>query len=121
MKKTIVPGLFVVTLMSLVACKALADFGNNRTEIMGEWQKIEMSFPGQEVYEFSGGLIRVDGVERGSYTFRGHTKIEVTFDELRSYYKVDFPDDKTMIWFKTGDDGEKERVAEFRRAIKDEY
>jgi len=121
MRRTIVLGIIVVTVLSLSACKALADFGNNRTEIVGRWQKIEMSFPGQEVFEFSDGLILVDGVERGSYTFRGHTKIEVTMDEFRSLYRVDFPDDGTMIWYKTGEDGEKERVAKFQRAKKDEY
>jgi len=112
MKRTIL--LMLVLGTCLTACEQLAHFKNNRTEIFGEWKRNELSFGDEEIYEFASGMIRVDGVERGNYTFRGHTKLEVVFDGTHTMYKVDFPDDRTMVWYRMGDEG-MEKAEEFTR------
>lgn len=112
MKKSLLMLLMIVVALS--ACEQLASLGNTRTEIVGDWQKMEMSFPGHRVWAFSDGVIEIDGLERGSYTFRGHSKIDVVVDDEGDLYELDFPDDKTMVWYR--DDGSgRERVSEFTR------
>ncbi len=96
-------------------CDKLASLKGTRTQIKGDWHRIEMSFPSDETWNFAEGMIRVDGLERGTYIFRGHSRIEVVFDGMKTLYRLSFPEDKTMVWYRTMDNGSEERAAEFKR------
>lgn len=102
-------------LVLLSSCDKLASLQGGRTQITGGWHRIEMSFPSDEIWYFADGVIRVDDMEHGSYVFRGYSRIEVVFDETPDAYRIAFPDDATMVWYRKMKDGSEERAAEFKR------
>jgi len=104
-------------LVLLSGCEKLASLQDTRTQITGGWHRIEMSFPSDEIWYFSDGVIRLDNLERGSYVFRGHSRIEVVFDETPDDYRIAFPDDATMVWYRKMKNGSEQRSAEFKRIM----
>ena len=112
MKKLII--LAAAVGLGFLAYQRLASLNDSRTQIKGSWHSIEMSFPSDKVWDFAEGIIRIDGLEHGTYTFRGHSKLEVVADGKKILYTIKFPDDSSMVWYrKVGKDTEK--AAEFRR------
>ena len=96
-------------------CERLASLQDTRTQITGDWHRIEMSFPSDEVWNFTDGVISVDELEHGSYVFRGHSRIEVVFDGNPDDYRIAFPDDATMVWYRKMENGSEDRAMEFQR------
>lgn len=96
-------------------CEKLALLQDTRTQITGDWHRIEMSLPSDEIWNFAEGVISVDGLEHGSYVFRGHSRIEVVFDGETDDFRIAFPDDGTMVWYRKLEDGAEQRAMEFKR------
>ncbi len=111
MKRLILLSLGLALLCS--GCDKLGALKGTRAQITGDWHRIEMSFPSEQLWSFAEGVIRVDGLESGSYIFRGHSKIEVVLDGRKSMYRIKFPDDRKMLWFRPD---AKAPEIEFRRA-----
>lgn len=109
--------VFVLTVLAMVTvgCERLAALQNSNVRISGQWQKIEMSFPSADVYDFSDRVIAVNGIEEGTYRFESNTVLEVMLDGHSAVYEVEFVDDTTMIWYRNTSKG-RDRVSEWRRA-----
>ncbi len=106
--------ILVLTVLAVmtVGCEQLANLQNSNMRITGEWQKIEMSFPGDSVYEFSERVITINGIEEGTYRFESNSMLEVILDDRESVYEVEFIDDKKMIWYRKTAKG-RDRVSEW--------
>jgi len=116
MKKLII--LAAMAGLGFLAYQQLATLRDTRTQIMGSWQRIEMSFPSDPIWDFSEGIIRIDGLEHGTYVFRGHTQLEVVTGGKKNLYSIEFPDDSTMVWYRKNG-ATRDRVAEFKRAVRE--
>ncbi len=110
----------VVLVLAVVTCGCewLGSLQNPEIRIAGEWQRIEMSFPGADVYDFDDRVIRINGLERGTYRFATPEEIEVTLDDVPKKYEIEFVGDSTMIWYRTTPKG-RDRVFEWRRVPAD--
>ncbi len=95
-----------------VGCERLASLQNSNVRIAGEWQKIDMSFPGDDIYDFSDRVITVNGIEDGTYRFESNTMLEVTLKGRRQLVEVEFIDDSKMIWYRKTPKG-RDRVSEW--------
>ncbi|RLE25229.1 MAG: hypothetical protein DRJ65_08275 [Acidobacteria bacterium] len=107
----VVVALAVIT----VGCEQLASLQNSNVRISGEWQKIEMSFPGDDVYDFSERVIRLNGFEEGTYRFESNSELEVTLRGQSSVYEIEFVGDSKMIWYRRTPKG-RDRISEWVRA-----
>ena len=77
----------------------LARLENNRSRIVGDWRRVVMSLPGDEIYRFANGVILRDGIETGAYDFVANHRVQVTLDGPPTTYWVDFSDGgATMTW-----------------------
>lgn len=115
MKHTRMILVLVALVVMTAGCEKLANLQNSNMRITGEWQKIEMSFPGEHVYEFSERVITIDGIEEGTYRFESNSMLEVILDDRESLYEVEFIDDKKMIWYRKTAKG-RDRVYEWVKA-----
>jgi hypothetical protein len=77
----------------------LAPLANNNLRIQGTWYQVEMDRKGVDPYEFTERIIILNGVEWGSYELRRNTELEVMVDNVLSDYRLDFPDEDTMVWW----------------------
>jgi hypothetical protein len=92
----------------------LAPLANNNLRIQGTWYQVEMDRKGVDPYEFTERIIILNGVEWGSYELRRNTELEVMVDNVLSDYRLDFPDEDTMVWW--GEvDGEEVAVMRWRQ------
>ncbi len=109
----------ILVLVALVAvtvgCEQLASLQNSNVRISGEWQKIEMSFPGDDVYDFSERVISVNGFEEGTYRFESNSEVEVILHGQVSVYEVEFVGDSKMTWYRRTPKG-RDRVSEWVKA-----
>lgn len=106
----------LVLLVTAAACDKVELYlpDNNRTKIQGEWNQLEMGFPTEPVYDFDQGVIRIDGIESGSFQFETNELVEITLDNRPRQYQLEFPDERSMIWYReVGDDWRK--ASEWRR------
>ena len=101
-------------LVAMLGCKQLASLQNSKMRISGEWQRIEMSFPSQDVYDFSERVISVNGIEQGSYRFESNSMIEVTLNDAPTVYEIEFVDDTKMVWYLKTSKG-RDRISEWVR------
>lgn len=109
--------LFVVAsiIITITGCDRLASLQNPNVRIAGEWQKIQMSFPSDDVYDFSDKVITVGGIEQGTYRFESNSMLEVTLNGSRNVYEIEFVDDSNMVWYRKTSKG-RDRVSEWVRA-----
>ena len=114
MKKTAVVLVAITLAVVTVSCERLAALQNSNVRIAGEWQKIEMSFPGDDIYEFAERVISVNGIEDGTYRFESNSMLEVTFRGQLSVYEVEFVDNSKMIWYRKTSKG-RDRASEWVR------
>lgn len=114
MKKTAAVWVVIILAVVTVGCERLAALQNSNVRIAGEWQKIQMSFPGDDVYEFSDRVISVNGIEEGTYRFESNSMLEVTLHGQLLVYEVEFVDGSKMIWYRTTSKG-RDRVSEWVR------
>ncbi len=105
----------VVGLAVTVGCEQLASLQNSNVRISGGWKKIEMSFPGDDVYDFSERVIRVNGFEEGTYHFESNSELKVLLQGRSGVYEVEFVGDSKMIWYRKTPKG-RDRVFEWVRA-----
>jgi hypothetical protein len=98
-----------------IGCEQLASLQNSSSRISGPWQKMEMSFPGDDIYDFSDRIITVNGIEEGTYRFEGRSQLEVTLRGSSSVYEVEFVNDSKMIWYRKTSKG-RDRVSEWVKA-----
>ena len=98
-----------------VGCERLAALQNPNTRISGGWQKIEMSFPGADIYDFSERVISINGIEEGTYRFQGNSRLEVVLHGRSSVYEIEFVSDSKMIWYRKTSKG-RDRVFEWVKA-----
>jgi hypothetical protein len=71
---------------------------NNDFRIQGDWYQVEMSYKGDDRYNFSDRIITRNGIEWGSYRLRSNTRLEVVAADQLNVYQLAFPDDDTMVW-----------------------
>ncbi|RLE33388.1 MAG: hypothetical protein DRJ61_07370 [Acidobacteria bacterium] len=108
--------LVLVALVAVtVGCERLKALQNSNMRIAGEWQKIEMSFPGDKVYDFSDRIITLDGIEEGTYRFESNSMLEVVLNGRESVYEVEFVGSSKMIWYRKTAKG-RDRVYEWVKA-----
>ena len=109
--------VFILVAMAVITigCEQLASLQNSNVRISGEWQKIEMSFPGDDVYDFSERVISVNGYEEGTYRFESNSELEVILHGRSSVYEVEFVEDSKMIWYRRTPKG-RDRVSDWVRA-----
>ncbi len=112
MKHTRMMLVLVALVAVMVGCERLASLQNSNVRIAGEWQKIEMSFPGDDVYDFSDRVITVNGIEEGTYRFESNSMLEVVLDGRVSVYEVEFVDSSKMTWYRKTSKG-RDRVSEW--------
>ena len=115
MRKTTVAVFLAGLAFAMIGCEQLASLQNPSSRIFGGWQKIEMSFPGDEIYYFSERVITVNGIEEGTYRFEGNSQLEVTLQGNSSVYEIEFVGDSKMVWYLKTDKG-RDRVSEWVRA-----
>jgi hypothetical protein len=107
--------VLVALAVTTVGCEQLANLQNSNVRISGGWQKIEMSFPGDDVYDFSERVIRINGLEEGTYRFESNSELEVILHGRQTVYEVEFIDDSKMIWYRRTPKG-RDRVSEWVKA-----
>lgn len=106
--------ILALLLAAMIGCEKLASLQNSKMRIAGEWQKIQMSLPGDDVYDFSERLISINGIEQGSYRFERNSVIEVTLNGDPKIYELEFVDDSKMIWYRKTSKG-RDRAHEWVR------
>ena len=104
--------------MALSGCERLASLENSKMRISGEWQRIEMSFPGDDVYDFSERVISINGIEEGAYRFESNSVVEVTLHGQLSVYEIEFVDDSNMVWYRKTTKG-RDRASEWVKKKED--
>ena len=107
--------ILVALAVITVGCEQLANLQNSNVRISGGWQKIEMSFPGDDIYDFSERVIRINGFEEGTYRFESNSELEVILHGRVSVYEVEFVGDSKMTWYRRTPKG-RDRVSEWVRA-----
>lgn len=114
MKKTAVFLIVIFSVVVTVGCERLAALQNTNVRITGDWQKIEMSFPGDDVYGFSDRVISINGIEEGTYRFESNSVLEVTLRGQLVVYEVEFTGNSKMTWYRKTSKG-RERASEWVR------
>ncbi len=115
MKRTRMILVLVTLVVVMVGCEQLVDLQNSNVRIEGDWQKIEMSFPGDNIYDFSDRMITVNGIEEGTYRFESNSMLEVVLNGRESIYEVEFVGNSKMIWYRKTAKG-RDRVSEWVKA-----
>lgn len=96
----------MVAVFGVSGCDQLAKLENPDVRIAGEWHRIEMSFPGDEVYDFMDRVIAIDGVEAGTYRFESSSTAEVVLGGERQIYEIEYSEnDSKMIWYRPSSNG----------------
>ena len=112
MKHTRMMLVLVALVVVTVGCERLKALQNSNVRIAGEWQKIEMSFPSDDIYDFSDRVITVNGIEEGTYRFESNSMLEVVLDKQVLVYEVEFVDSSKMIWYRKTSKG-RDRISEW--------
>jgi hypothetical protein len=81
----------------------IAVLSNNSFLIQGDWHPVEMGFKGDDLYEISERIITKNGLEWGSYELRTNTRLEVMTRGTVATYRLEFPDEDTMVWWREVD------------------
>lgn len=114
MNKTAAVLVVIALVVVTVGCERLAALQNSNVRISGEWQKIEMSFAGDDVFDFADRVISINGIEEGTYRFESNSVLEVTLRGQLAVYEVDFIEHSKMIWYRKTSKG-RERASEWVR------
>jgi len=78
----------------------VAGLDSNKVRIVGEWYEVVQGFNEPNVFTFSEGIIQRNDDNYGSYYFTGYAELVVTAGSGPITYRVEFPDEETMNWYR---------------------
>ena len=78
----------------------IAGLNSNKVRIVGEWYEVVHEFKEADVFFFSEGIIQRNDDNYASYYFPSYAELVVTAVSGPITYRVEFPDEQTMDWYR---------------------